>query len=419
MINYLLSSNGTETIEELFNLIHKKICSEKIKIKKLFDVMGVEDISDAFAQPKYKLEVKTPYGYNQINYLFRTKKVDNVTLYFSNNKTLKCSTEHLLKVNNEWKKVKDIIDSELIETKTGVTTIKKIIKHKPQVLYDLEVDKVNCYFSNDILSHNSWWLVAIGAEGLKRGYKVLHYTCELEESYTSRRYDAYLTGYNFVDLKYREEEIIEKMNEVPGELYVKYYPMRTATVDTLIAHTEHMIDIGFIPDIIIVDYSTLLKTSVNPKHMRRDEMHGSIFGELKGMAGRFGIPLYTAQQAGRSAAKENVISGEEVADTYEPIKVSDFVFSISRKLTDKISGTGRILIIKNRFGPDGIPFPFKSNMNNGHINIMEGESIEGRELMRKMGNEEEIIRKKLSQSYKDFNNKNFKNDGWEDDNDDD
>ena len=39
----------------------------------------------------------------------------------------------------------------------------------------------------------SWTLVALGGFAVKLGYNVIHYTLELSESYTGRRYDAYFT----------------------------------------------------------------------------------------------------------------------------------------------------------------------------------------------------------------------------------
>jgi replicative DNA helicase len=40
----------------------------------------------------------------------------------------------------------------------------------------------------------SWTLVALGGHAVKMGYNVIHYTLELSESYTGRRYDAFFTG---------------------------------------------------------------------------------------------------------------------------------------------------------------------------------------------------------------------------------
>ena len=40
----------------------------------------------------------------------------------------------------------------------------------------------------------SWCLVALGAEAVRLGYNVIHYTLELSEDYVGKRYDACFTG---------------------------------------------------------------------------------------------------------------------------------------------------------------------------------------------------------------------------------
>jgi hypothetical protein len=80
--------------------------------------------------------------------------------------------------------------------------------------------------------------------------------------------------------------------------------------------------------------------------------------------------------------------------------IADFVLSLSRKVTDKIAGTGRWHIIKNRFGPDGITLPSKMNMSNGQIHIYEETSVQGKETKNDMQNGESLLRKSLLQKYK-------------------
>ena len=80
--------------------------------------------------------------------------------------------------------------------------------------------------------------------------------------------------------------------------------------------------------------------------------------------------------------------------------IADFVLSLSRKVTDKIAGTGRWHIIKNRFGPDGLTLPSKMNMSNGQIHIYEETSMQGRETKQTMESGEELLRKSLLQKYK-------------------
>ena len=66
--------------------------------------------------------------------------------------------------------------------------------------------------------------------------------------------------------------------------------------------------------------------------------------------------------------------------------VADFLMSLSRKVEDKLSGTGRGHVIKNRFGPDGLTYPAKINTNIGKIEIFESNSVQGKGVQNKINN---------------------------------
>jgi hypothetical protein len=50
--------------------------------------------------------------------------------------------------------------------------------------------------------------------------------------------------------------------------------------------------------------------------------------------------------------------------------VADVCLSLSRMKEDKVLGTGRIHVMKNRYGMDGHTWDAKVNTNNGHIEIL-------------------------------------------------
>jgi hypothetical protein len=78
---------------------------------------------------------------------------------------------------------------------------------------------------------------------------------------------------------------------------------------------------------------------------------------------------------------------------------ADFVVSLSRKIEDKLAGTGRWHVIKNRFGPDGQTLPSKANMSTGRIDIYNDDSIDGRKTQSDMNKGESLVRKNLLQKY--------------------
>jgi len=245
----------------------------------------------------------------------------------------------------------------------------------------------------------SWMLINIGANAVRAGKTVIHYTLELNENYVGQRYDSVLTGINAQTLKHHQDTVEEKMKTLSGSLIVKYYPTKSVGVMALKAHIEKTIMQGKTPDLIVVDYGDLLK--VNTKKDKHEALE-DLYEELRGMAGEYKIPVWTASQAGRSALEEDIIEADKIASSYGKVMVADFLMSLSRKVEDKMSGTGRGHVIKNRFGPDGITLPSKINTNNGQFEFFEPQTTQGKQTTQIMKTGENMMKKNLAQKFKDL-----------------
>jgi len=161
--------------------------------------------------------------------------------------------------------------------------------------------------------------------------------------------------------------------------------------------------LGMEVDMVIVDYADIMSDTT--KHVRevRHQL-GNIYEDLRGLAGQLQVPIWTASQANRSSLEEDIIEAQKVAESYQKVMTADFVFSMSRKVEDKIANTGRIHIIKNRFGPDGLTFPASVNTNNGKIMVYETGTLGGKEVQGKMNKKNEFVRKMLKNKYDDIMN---------------
>ena len=245
----------------------------------------------------------------------------------------------------------------------------------------------------------SWLLINIGANAVKDGKTVIHYTLELNENYVGQRYDSVFTGIPAQNLKNYRDDIEAKMLTLKGDLIVKYFPTKSVGVMGLKAHIEKTIMLGKKPDLVIVDYGDLLKVNIKKdKHEALEDL----YEELRGMAGEYEIPVWTASQAGRSALEEDIIEADKIASSYGKVMVADFLMSLSRKVEDKMSGTGRGHVIKNRFGPDGITLPCKINTNNGQFQFFEPQTQQGKQTTQIMKTGENMVKKNLAQKFKDL-----------------
>ena len=249
----------------------------------------------------------------------------------------------------------------------------------------------------------SWTLQCLGADIIRQGKVVIHYTLELNQSYVGLRYDSIFSGVTTANIKYYKDEVKNKLSKLKGKLIIKYFPTKSASVQTLGAHLKQIELSGIKPDVVLVDYADILKFTGNFREKRH--AIGNTYEDLRGLAGELEVPIWTASQANRSALEEDVIGADKVAEDYSKVMTADFVMSMSRKVEDKIANTGRFHIIKNRFGIDGVTYPSKINTNIGQVLIYEGSSRFGKEAQSKMDNSQEFLRKELANKYKDMEKK--------------
>ena len=221
----------------------------------------------------------------------------------------------------------------------------------------------------------SWMLTALGAMPVSLGYTVAHYTLELSEGYMGRRYDATFTGIRVQDLGLHRQEVNDMIEKLQGKLVIKEFSMGKASISSIEAHIQKLTDLGHRPDLVIIDYVDLLK-SKRKSIDRKDEID-DIYISTKALARELKLPIWTVSQVNRAGAKDDVIEGDKAAGSYNKIMIADFAMSLSRKRLDKVNGTGRCHVMKNRYGGDGMTYPVKINTENGNIEILDREMEEG------------------------------------------
>jgi replicative DNA helicase len=213
----------------------------------------------------------------------------------------------------------------------------------------------------------SWSLVALGGYAVKLGYNVLHYTLELGADYVGRRYDAFFTNISVQDITKHKPKIEEAVAQLNGQLIIKEYPTGKASISTIESHIKKCIDLDFKPDLIIIDYVDLLRSKKNNRE-RKDEID-DIYISTKGLARELNLPIWSVSQVNRAGAKDDIIEGDKAAGSYDKMMVTDVAISLSRKRQDKVNGTGRFHIMKNRYGMDGMTYSVKVDTSTGHFEV--------------------------------------------------
>ena len=215
----------------------------------------------------------------------------------------------------------------------------------------------------------SWSLVALGGFAVKLGYNVLHYTLELGENYVGKRYDAFFTNISVNIIDKHKTTVEQAIETLEGQLIIKEFPTGQATIHTLKSHIQKVTDMGTKPDLIIIDYVDLMGTKKKTSD-RKGEID-DIYISTKGLTRELNVPIWSVSQVNRAGAKDDIIEGDKAAGSYDKIMITDVAISLSRKKEDKVHGTGRFHVMKNRYGMDGMTYGVKADTSTGHFEVSD------------------------------------------------
>ena len=220
----------------------------------------------------------------------------------------------------------------------------------------------------------SHFLVEMGCSAMRVGKNVVHYTFELSEHETGKRYDSNLCNIPSNEVIERKDEVIAKYKNMDlGRLVIKEYPTGGASVITIRSHIEKLMLKGFIPSVIVVDYADVMKSTRAYDSLRHELK--LIYTELRNLASDLNVPIWTASQANKDSAKSDIVGLENMSEAYGKAQVADIVLSISRKPTEKADGSGRIFVAKNRAGRDGLLFPLSIDTARSKFKILDDTEL--------------------------------------------
>ncbi len=217
----------------------------------------------------------------------------------------------------------------------------------------------------------SMFLVNCGAAGVANGYNVLYVTCEMADYKIGLRFDSYYSGVEINDISQHAEKVEEDARaKIKGRLFIKEFPTKSASVQTIRSAVQRLqITKGFVPDIIVVDYADLLR-SVKGYGDKRFELEG-IYEDLRAFAQEMNCVVITADQTNRSGLDMEVVTIGQIGESYAKATVCDVIMTVSRRMEDKQSNSGRLFIAKSRLGRDGMVYPFILNPATVKVTLLQ------------------------------------------------
>lgn len=200
-------------------------------------------------------------------------------------------------------------------------------------------------------------LVSFGANAIRMGLTVFHYTLELHEDDILLRYAGNITGIPMRDIIDGSDEYARRIApwvQKPQTALIKYFSPKSIKASGLRSHVSHTISQKELtPQLIIVDYADKLDTgSKSFNSAERSAQLGDLYDELISMGADFGAGVWTASQVGKDAWDDNVIKKSSVSASVEKMNNADVVLSLCQTEEEAALNKVRLSAEKIRRGED-------------------------------------------------------------------
>lgn len=201
-------------------------------------------------------------------------------------------------------------------------------------------------------------MINVGAECLKNGLNVAHFSFENNEKQVVRNYDQRLLNHSFEYIQEEPEKCIKALGYTKqyakgGQLFVKKYPTKGATTDNMKMYCRQLkLVYGVEVDVVIVDYGAIIK-SKNSFADKRHTIEGN-YEDLRAMADDLNVAMVTGAQGTRASLGKKVVTIEDLAECFAIANTADIIFALCQTIREKKEGKIRGFFAKVRDSADSI-----------------------------------------------------------------
>lgn len=208
--------------------------------------------------------------------------------------------------------------------------------------------------------------------------KVLFISLEEDDLTIQDRFDAAFTGVNINDLekpgnskkirRYWKRFARAHTSEV---LVVKEFPMVITTVSQIERYIKSLERKGFYPDVVFLDYAGLVKPETGNSDSRNSSRYediGTVYVELRSLAQRLNVLVWTAHQGNRESMGKKIVTMKDLAESFKPAMHADLLLAICQTEAEKEREKARIYTMKVRGGRANMEFSVKVDYE--HVRVI-------------------------------------------------
>ena len=208
-----------------------------------------------------------------------------------------------------------------------------------------------------------------------RGFKVLQIVFEDRIKQIQRKHIGRITGIEAKDLSKREciDNVMEQLSKyedretMMANLKILRLPSGEITPQKIERLIKKMINNGFKPDLLIIDYFECLN-HIGDSSSSEWEKEGKSMRKFESMASYFDMAIWIPTQGTKDSVNLELVTMDKAGGSFKKIQIAHIVMSIARTMEDIERNKATIALLKNRAGKSGKVFN-NVEFNNGTCRI--------------------------------------------------
>jgi len=188
------------------------------------------------------------------------------------------------------------------------------------------------------------------------GEDVLYYTLEISDDLAAVRAMCNVSRVP-MDVMYESPEkfkiqVRDQMKTLLyGEILVKGYASKTATIADLKAHAKMAIQQGLRPKAIIIDYADTVKPSSTHKEKKDHLLQADVYTEARAMGAELGCCVIMPDRCTRDTVSLPVPSMQSFQGAFEKAGIVDIAIGLCATEAELKNNVIRLFVFLNRHGP--------------------------------------------------------------------
>lgn len=191
----------------------------------------------------------------------------------------------------------------------------------------------------------------------RNGYKTVQIVFEDKERQIQRKHIGRITNIEAKDISKEEnieyvKEVIQNTDVFDENLIIKKFNTGEVTPVQIKNYLTRLINTGFKPDVVIIDYFECLVPSKNFKDQWQAEGH--MMRQLESYASELDIALWVPTQGTKDSLNADIVTMDKAGGSFKKIQIAHVVISIARSVEDIERNIATIALLKNRAGKSGV-----------------------------------------------------------------